>query len=306
MADRISGLQLKELGAERFTRYEERFQIPLALAVACFLIEGILSERSRGRREWRGRFGVRALALVLLLAASAAQARSIGDRAVSRNEAARALYEAGRYEEALQMYKEALVERPESARLHLNVGDAQFRLGDFERALREFERVAAADDPALSASGHYNKGNTHFQLQDYPAAAEAYRQALQRVPGDADAKANLELALQRLPPPQPQGGENQEDPPDGGEQDSPDGDQRDPPEGEEQQQQRPSSSPEPDEGPPEPDDEDGEAQAPPPAEEGGLDREEAERLLDALRDREQEAQERRYRARGGGDEARDW
>ncbi len=56
VADRISGLQQKELGAERFTRYEERFQIPLALAVACFLIEGILSERSRGRREWRGRF----------------------------------------------------------------------------------------------------------------------------------------------------------------------------------------------------------------------------------------------------------
>ena len=181
------------------------------------------------------------------------------------------------------------------------MGDAQFRFGDFESALQEFERVAADDDPALSASGHYNKGNTHFQLQDYPAAVEAYRQALQRVPGDADAKANLELALQRLPPPQPQGGEDQQDSPDGGEQESPDGDQRDPPEGEEQQQQqqRPSSSPEPE-------DEDGEAQAPPPAAESGLDREEAERLLDALRDREQEAQERRYRARGRGDEARDW
>ena len=244
---------------------------------------------------------MRALALILLLAAAAAQARSVGDRAVSRNEAARALYDAGRYEEALQVYKEALVERPESARLHLNVGDAQFRFGDFESALQEFERVAADDDPALSASGHYNKGNTHFQLQDYPAAVEAYRQALQRVPGDADAKANLELALQRLPPPQPQGGEDQQDSPDGGEQESPDGDQRDPPEGEEQQQQqqRPSSSPEPE-------DEDGEAQAPPPAAESGLDREEAERLLDALRDREQEAQERRYRARGRGDEARDW
>ncbi len=56
VADRISGLQQKELGAERFTRYEERFQIPLALALACFLAEGLLSERSRGRREWRGRF----------------------------------------------------------------------------------------------------------------------------------------------------------------------------------------------------------------------------------------------------------
>ena len=56
LADRISGLQQKELGSERFTRYEERFQIPLALALACFLAEGLLSERSRRRREWRGRF----------------------------------------------------------------------------------------------------------------------------------------------------------------------------------------------------------------------------------------------------------
>ena len=59
------------------------------------------------------------------------------------------------------------MERPESARLHLNVGDALFQLGDFEGALGEFERVSAADDPALAALGHYNKGNAHFQLQDY-------------------------------------------------------------------------------------------------------------------------------------------
>ena len=56
VVDRISEVQRKELGSERFTRYEERFQIPLALALACFLAEGFLSERARGRREWRGRF----------------------------------------------------------------------------------------------------------------------------------------------------------------------------------------------------------------------------------------------------------
>ena len=243
---------------------------------------------------------MRALVLAVIpLLATGAQARTIGDRAVSRNEAARALYDAGRYEEALQAYKEALVERPESARLHLNVGDALFQLGDFEGALGEFERVSAADDPALAALGHYNKGNAHFQPQDYAAAVEAYQQALQRAPGDADAKANLELALRRRPPPQqPQEGQDQE-----------------PPRGEEEQpqdQQQPPSQ-EPEDEPPEPasgsrDEQpsEGEDQEPPPPEgESGMDREEAERLLDALRDREEEAQERRYRARGR-DEARDW
>ena len=56
VVDRISEVRQKELGSERFTRYEERFQIPLALALACFLAEGLLSERVRSRREWRGRF----------------------------------------------------------------------------------------------------------------------------------------------------------------------------------------------------------------------------------------------------------
>ena len=247
---------------------------------------------------------MRALVLAVIpLLATGAQARTIGDRAVSRNEAAGALYDAGRYEEALQAYKEALVERPESARLHLNVGDALFQLGDFEGALGEFERVSAADDPALAALGHYNKGNAHFQLQDYAAAVEAYQQALQRAPGDADAKANLELALQRLPPPPPpQEGQDQEPPQ--GEEEQP---QNQPPD----QQQPPSQEPEDE--PPEPasgsrDEQpsEGEDQEPPPPEgERGMDREEAERLLDALRDREEEAQERRYRARGR-DEARDW
>ncbi len=252
---------------------------------------------------------MRALVLAAIpLLVTGAQARTIGDPAVSRNEAARALYDEGRYEEALQAYKEALVERPESARLHLNVGDALFQLGDFEGALGEFERVSAADDPALAALGHYNKGNAHFQLQDYAAAVEAYQQALQRTPGDADAKANLELALQRLPPPpppQPQEGQDRQPPQDEEEQ------PRQPP----QDQQQPPSE-EPEDEPPEPDpgsrDEEpsepseGEDQAPAPEEEkSGMDPEEAERLLDALRDREEEAQERRYRARGR-DDARDW
>ena len=244
------------------------------------------------------------LAMVPFLVAGA-QARTIGDRAVSRNEAARALYDAGRYEEALQAYKEALVERPESARLHLNVGDALFQLGDFEGALGEFERVSAADDQALAALGHYNKGNAHFQLQDYAAAAEAYQQALQRVPGDADAKANLELALQRLPPPpppQPQQGQEQQPPRDEEEQQPQPQPQDQPPPPEEQEEEPPETDPgSRDEQPPEGEDQ----EQPPPEGESGMDREEAERLLDALRDREEEAQERRYRARGR-DEARDW
>lgn len=56
LVDRIAGLEEKELGAERFTRYEDRFQWPLLASLCCFLAEMILSERGRRRGEWMGRF----------------------------------------------------------------------------------------------------------------------------------------------------------------------------------------------------------------------------------------------------------
>lgn len=56
LADRIAGLEERDLGTDRFTRYEERFQWPLLAALLCFVAETALSERSRTRREWQGRF----------------------------------------------------------------------------------------------------------------------------------------------------------------------------------------------------------------------------------------------------------
>jgi Ca-activated chloride channel family protein len=56
LVDRIAGLEEKELGAEGYTRYEERFQLPLLAGLLCFFLEALLSERARARREWEGRF----------------------------------------------------------------------------------------------------------------------------------------------------------------------------------------------------------------------------------------------------------
>jgi Ca-activated chloride channel family protein len=52
----LSTLEERELGARTFTQYEERFQIPLALAALLLLADFLLPERVRARREWEGRF----------------------------------------------------------------------------------------------------------------------------------------------------------------------------------------------------------------------------------------------------------
>ena len=56
IAEYISQMDQKELGGARFTQYEERFQIPLLLALACFIGEAWLINRRRQEEEWRGRF----------------------------------------------------------------------------------------------------------------------------------------------------------------------------------------------------------------------------------------------------------
>lgn len=54
--EQISGMDEKEFGSLRFTSYEERFQIPLLVALLCFLAEAWMSDRRRLEGPWRGRF----------------------------------------------------------------------------------------------------------------------------------------------------------------------------------------------------------------------------------------------------------
>ena len=54
--DAIANMEQKDVGSERVTRYEERYQIPLALAILCLAAEFLLSDRVQRRREWQGRF----------------------------------------------------------------------------------------------------------------------------------------------------------------------------------------------------------------------------------------------------------
>ncbi len=54
--ERISDMEKRDLGTQRYAQYIHRFQWPLALALACFASEALLSDRRRAREAWRGRF----------------------------------------------------------------------------------------------------------------------------------------------------------------------------------------------------------------------------------------------------------
>jgi Ca-activated chloride channel family protein len=52
----IASMEKKELGASKITTYEERYQVPLALALLLLLIEFFIPDRIRRKQEWKGRF----------------------------------------------------------------------------------------------------------------------------------------------------------------------------------------------------------------------------------------------------------
>jgi Ca-activated chloride channel family protein len=52
----INSMEKQELDSKRFSRFEDRFQIPLAAALFFLVVEMLLSDRRRRRKTWSGRF----------------------------------------------------------------------------------------------------------------------------------------------------------------------------------------------------------------------------------------------------------
>lgn len=155
-------------------------------------------------------------------------------------------YLSGDYEAALEAYREAQELDPETGAPYYNAGNAWYRMEEYEEALREYDKSLRYAEGELRSDGFFNRGNAYFQMQQYAQAVEAYKEVLRMNPDDISAKHSLELALARLPPPEP--GQD----PDQGERPGPqEQDQRQDSQGEQQEeiqddegrQQRPQSEP---------------------------------------------------------------
>jgi Ca-activated chloride channel family protein len=203
-------------------------------------------------------------------------------------------YDAGDAGGAIKVYQEALKKHPNDPALWNNLGAALYKAGKYPEAEQAFNHIAAKDARTQGLAA-YGRGDALYQQEKYREALAAFREALERRPGDADARHNYEATLRKLVAPK-----------------SPD--QPPPP-----QQQPPPPNPQSGAGggggggggagaPPPP--AGGTAQPPPSSptpEAGHMSKDQAERLLDAL-----DAGERQARAaqkkRQGGEERRgkDW
>jgi Ca-activated chloride channel homolog len=112
-------------------------------------------------------------------------------------EAGNAALKAGKAEDALGHYEQAVKKLPSDAGAHFDRGAALYALSRFDEAGQEFLRATEAKEPALKASAFYNLGNAFFKKEKFKEAVSAYTRALGLKPDDKQAKWNLEIALKK-------------------------------------------------------------------------------------------------------------
>ncbi len=230
-------------------------------------------------------------------------------------------------------------DRMDPAAALYNMGKALFEQGAFEEAAAAFNSALSTADLALLQKSYFNRGNALFgkSVQAESAmdlqtaidlmqeAAWMYEQSMALDPGDMDPKINHELALERIEQleqnlqeqqqqqdgdGEPEDGDDPQQPPPGdGEEGDQDRDPRDRPDG-------PPDAPDEGDGEPdgEPDDADPDMEPPaprdaprPPSEAEPLTQEEAEMLLNAMREEELAARQRhRIQVGQPEDVEKDW
>ncbi|MDP2980546.1 MAG: tetratricopeptide repeat protein [Candidatus Omnitrophota bacterium] len=121
-----------------------------------------------------------------------------GDSLASKNKEGNMLYKEGKVDEALSKWRDAQIEIPDSDKLHYNIGNGLHRQKRYEDALKEYEKSLDSKDSELQQKAYYNMGNTRYRMGKLLEAIEGYKKCLNINPNDEDAKYNIEFIKKKL------------------------------------------------------------------------------------------------------------
>lgn len=172
------------------------------------------------------------------------------------------LYEEGLYLDAGRRYMEAISKNPEGEIAPFNLGNALYKQEKYQEAAGQFKTIAeASETKEVKAKSFHNYGNSLLKQDKYQESIEAYKQSLRIDPTSEDTRYNLAYAMRKLQQQQQEQQQQQQ---------------------EEQQQEEQQDQEQPREQQP-----------------SGLTKEEAERMLEAMQNREEEIQEKINKQKSG-------
>jgi tetratricopeptide (TPR) repeat protein len=105
------------------------------------------------------------------------------------NDSGIALTEANRPNEAIPLFRKALIMEPENPLLWMNLGIAQQRIGDYDEALASFHRAVCIQDGLAEA--WVSMGLIYYELEMFELSEECYHSALTRDGGAPKTWNNL-------------------------------------------------------------------------------------------------------------------
>jgi len=115
------------------------------------------------------------------------------------------------FNESEILYRKALEKEQQSYSGEFNLGDAMYKQEKYEDAARSFHKLAENQtDPMKLGELYHNMGNSLLKAKQLEASIEAYKQALRNNPADNETRHNLAYAQQMQQQEQEQEQENQD------------------------------------------------------------------------------------------------
>lgn len=145
-----------------------------------------------------------ALFLIFLMTVNAQSHRSLINDGVD-------LYKKGKFADAEVNFKKGLEKKPDLFQGHFNLGDAYYKQGRYDEAIQSYKNALSfTEDKLNKAKVFHNIGNALLKSQKYQESIEAYKNALKLNPDDLETKYNLSYALNMLKQKQNQNQKNQD------------------------------------------------------------------------------------------------
>lgn len=109
------------------------------------------------------------------------------------------LYDQEKYDKALETFLDAQIDHPENPKLKFNIASAQYKMNNYEDAVKGFmDVVTTAQDAQLEEQALYNIGNAKYRQGKLQEAVEYYKKALEINPEDEQARKNLEFVREEI------------------------------------------------------------------------------------------------------------
>lgn len=101
-------------------------------------------------------------------------------------------YDEGKFDDAISNYKQAINKGADKRLANYNMGTAYYKAGKPDSALMHWQSIATTDaDKDLQARAWHNMGNSFVKQQNFEKAVDAYKRALKLNPDDEDTRYNL-------------------------------------------------------------------------------------------------------------------